>query len=92
MKKPPNQCMALPKKVKNRPNPPGLDERRDLLARYGLARALTAVRPPRGAGPDDLIDACVLALVAARIARGEARSYPADPPRDARGLPVAITA
>ena len=84
--------MALPKKVKNRPNPPGLDERRDLLATHGLPRELTNARPPRGAGPDDLLDACVLALVASRIARGEAISFPADPPRDARGLPVAITA
>lgn len=84
--------MALPKKVKNRPNPPGLDERRDLLAAHGLPRALTAARPPRGAGADDLLDACVLALVAARIARGEAISFPETPPRDARGLAVAITA
>lgn len=84
--------MALPKKVKNRPNPPGLEERRDLLAAHGLPRTLTAARPPRGAGPDDLIDACVLALVAGRIARGEAVSFPAVPARDGRGLPIAITA
>jgi predicted RNase H-like nuclease len=84
--------MTLPKKVKNRPNPPGLDERRDLLAAHGLPRELTAARPPRGAGPDDLLDAYVLALVARRIARGEAVSFPPDPPRDARGLPIAITA
>ncbi len=84
--------MALPKKVKNRPNPPGLDERRDLLARLGIPRAITAARPPRGAGPDDLLDACVLALVAARVLRGEAVSFPEAPPRDARGLPIAITA
>jgi len=86
------RAMALPKKVKNRPNPPGLDERRDLLAAHGLARELTAARPPRGAGPDDLVDACVLALVAGRILRGEARSFPETPARDARGLPIAITA
>jgi predicted RNase H-like nuclease len=84
--------MALPKKVKNRPNPPGLDERRDLLARFGIPRAITAARPPRGAGPDDLLDACVLALVAARVLRGEAVSFPEVPARDARGLPIAITA
>lgn len=84
--------MSLPKKVKNRPNPPGLDERRDLLARLGIGREITAARPPRGAGPDDLLDACVLALVAARIRRGEAYSWPEVPARDARGLPIAITA
>jgi predicted RNase H-like nuclease len=84
--------MALPKKVKNRPNPPGLDERRGLLARLGIPREITAARPPRGAGPDDLLDACVLALVAARVLRGEAVSFPEAPTRDASGLPIAITA
>jgi predicted RNase H-like nuclease len=84
--------MALPKKVKNRPNPAGLDERRDLLAAHGLPSEITAARPPRGAGPDDLLDACVLALVAGRVLRGEAMSFPERPARDIRGLPVAITA
>ncbi len=84
--------MSLPKKVKSRPNPAGLEERRALLARLGIPREITAARPPRGAGPDDLIDACVLALVAGRVMRGEAVSYPARPPRDTRGLPIAITA
>ena len=84
--------MGLAKKVKNRPNPPGLEERRGLLAAHGLPRELTAARPPRGAGPDDLLDACVLALVAGRIARGAAVSFPAVPARDGRGLPIAITA
>ncbi|WP_442958190.1 DUF429 domain-containing protein [Pinisolibacter sp.] len=41
--------MTLPKKVKNRPNPPGLDERRDLLARFGIPRPLTA--PAHRAAP-----------------------------------------
>jgi predicted RNase H-like nuclease len=84
--------MRLAKKVKNRPNPPGLEERCDLLAAHGLPRTLTAARPPRGAGPDDLLDACVLALVAGRIGRGEAVSFPTVPARDGRGLPIAITA
>ncbi|WP_442958191.1 hypothetical protein [Pinisolibacter sp.] len=34
----------------------------------------------------------MLALVATRVLRGEAVSFPAAPPRDARGLPIAITA
>ena len=84
--------LTLPKKVRSRPNPPGLDLRRDLLAAHGLGRALTAARPPRGAGPDDLLDACVLALVAARVLAGRARSWPEIPGRDVRGLPIAITA
>ncbi|MDR3495503.1 MAG: DUF429 domain-containing protein [Ancalomicrobiaceae bacterium] len=84
-------AMVLPKKVKSLPNPAGLDERRALLARHGFEPRVLA-RPPRGAGPDDLIDACVLALVARRIRRGEAVSFPDPPARDGRGLPVAIWA
>lgn len=86
------RAMSLPKKVKNRPNPPGLAERRDLLVALGFAREVVAGRPPKGAGPDDLLDACVLALVAARIARGEARVWPELPARDGRGLEIAMRA
>ncbi len=84
-------AMSLPKKVKSRPNPPGLDERRALLVRLGFP-ADALVRPPRGAGEDDLIDACVLALVARRVARGEAVSFPDPPLVDPRGLPIRIVA
>lgn len=84
-------AMSLPKKVKSRPNPPGLDERRALLARLGFP-ADALVRPPRSAGEDDLIDACVLALVARRVARGEAVSFPDPPLVDPRGLPIRIVA
>ncbi|NLH82750.1 MAG: DUF429 domain-containing protein, partial [Phyllobacteriaceae bacterium] len=85
------RAMTLPKKVKGRPNPAGLDERRAFLAAHGFDPAILA-RAPRGAGLDDLIDACVLALVARRVARGEAVSFPSPPERDARGLPIAIWA
>lgn len=85
------RAMASPKKVKSRPNPPGLDERRAFLAGLGFAPDVLA-RPPRGAGPDDLLDACVLALVARRIRAGEAVSFPDPPGRDGRGLPVVIRA
>jgi len=84
-------AMTLPKKVKSRPNPPGLDERRALLVRLGFDAALLE-RPPRGAAPDDLLDACVLALVARRVRAGEAVSFPDPPMRDGRGLPIAIRA
>lgn len=86
------RAMALPKKVKNRANPSGLDERRDLLAARGFDRALLAGRPPKGAGPDDLLDACVLALVARRLREGLAESFPDEPLRDRRGLPIRIVA
>lgn len=84
--------MARPKKVKSRPNPAGLAERCDLLVELGFARALVGARPPRGAGPDDLLDACILAWVAGRIGRGEARVWPERPVLDGRGLEMAIRA
>lgn len=40
--------------------------------------------------PDDVLDAAVAAWTATRIARGEARTLPADPPTDPRGRPAAI--
>ncbi|WEK50647.1 MAG: DUF429 domain-containing protein [Candidatus Kaistia colombiensis] len=84
-------AMALPKKVKSRPNPAGLDERRVLLVAHGYAPQHLA-RAPRGAGADDLLDAAVNALIARRLFHGEAESFPAEPARDARGLRIAIWA
>jgi predicted RNase H-like nuclease len=84
--------MALPKKVKGRPSPPGLAERAALLADHGYDPAFLDQPLPRGVGRDDLVDAAVLALTAARIARGEGRSFPSAPERDGRGLRMAIWA
>jgi pyridoxal kinase len=83
--------MALPKKVKGAVHEPGLAERRALLAAEGYAPAFLAARL-RGAGPDDVLDAAVAALIAERIAEGAAESFPAVPERDARGLRMAIWA
>jgi predicted RNase H-like nuclease len=84
--------MALPKKVKSRPSPPGFAERSGLLVRHGYDPAFLDQPLPRGVGRDDLIDAALLALTAARIARGEAESFPALPERDGKGLRMAIWA
>lgn len=84
--------MALPKKVKGRPHPPGLDERTGLLLRHGYDRGFLGQPLPRGVGGDDLIDAAVLALTAAHIALGEGRSFPTVPERDGKGLRMAIWA
>jgi predicted RNase H-like nuclease len=85
--------LAEPKKVKSRPWPPGLAERRALLARAGVPQALLAGPAPRGAAIDDLLDACACSVTALRILRGEARRFPAgDLARDAHGLPIAIWA
>lgn len=85
------KALVLPKKVKSRPHPPGLALRRGLLVAAGYPAAfLDAV--PRGAGPDDLLDAAVNALIARRLAAGLAQSFPDPPGRDAHGLTVAIWA
>ncbi|PLX38331.1 MAG: DUF429 domain-containing protein [Hyphomicrobiales bacterium] len=86
------QPMSLPKKVKSRPNPAGLDQRRELLVRFGYEMGFLGQKPPCGAGPDDLIDACVNAVIAERILSQKAEPFPPEPARDARGLRVAIWA
>lgn len=82
--------MTLPKKAKGVVNPAGMAERRALLVGLGFPPAFVVADPPRGAGADDFLDACALMLVAARYARGEARSHPPSPARDRFGLPIAI--
>ena len=87
-------ALALPKKVRNRPSPPGLDLRRGLLAAAGLPVDLLNEQDARalGAGLDDLIDACACAWSAKRAACGKALRFPDPPEQDAFGLPVCILA
>jgi len=84
--------LAEPKKVKNAPYSPGLALRRRLLREAGLPATLIDAPPPKGAGPDDLLDALACAAVARRIHDGSARPFPDPPPRDPYGLPMAIWA
>ncbi len=84
------RVMERPKKIKGRINPEGMEERRALLARSGLDRDLLGAPCPRGAGEDDLLDACAMLMIAARIADGRARPFPDPPLVDAHGIPVAI--
>ncbi|WP_186394273.1 DUF429 domain-containing protein [Stappia sp. TSB10GB4] len=86
------RAMSLPKKVKSAASMPGIEERIALLGRYGYDEAFLRQRPPSGAGRDDLIDACVNAVIAERIAQGLATPFPRAPERDARGLRMAIWA
>jgi predicted RNase H-like nuclease len=81
--------------------PPGRVERIGVLEAtgraFGLDRAFLDSRrhdalKGGGVGRDDLIDAAVAALTALRILRGKARSFPAEPPRDAKGLKMEIVA
>ena len=67
----------------------GKQERLALLAGV-FGPGVSEWRPPPGAALDDLYDAAVLAWTAGRIARGEERSLPAEPPLDARGLRMEI--
>lgn len=86
--------LALPKKVKSRPDPAGLALRRDLLKAAGFP--IDALR--RGiwksseAAEDDVLDACATAWSARRIRDGRHVQLPPDPPRDGRGLRMEINA
>ncbi|GGE06491.1 hypothetical protein GCM10011390_27000 [Aureimonas endophytica] len=82
--------LSLPKKMKSRPHPPGLLERRTLLLAHALPAELLSAALPAKTGEDDRLDACAMLLVAGRHARGETLSFPDPPGRDAHGLPIAI--
>lgn len=84
--------LSEPKKVKNRCYEPGLAQRRSLLIAAGFQADVVNASPPKGAGPDDLLDALACAAIARRLYAGIARPFPASPPRDAYGLPMAIWA
>lgn len=84
------RAMVLPKKIKGRVNPAGMEERKALLARCGHDRVFLDRPAPRGAGEDDFLDAAAVMLVAERFARGEAVSFPDPPGMDSFGNPVAI--
>lgn len=81
-----------PKKIRSRVNPAGVEERRALLRREGLPASLITQAAPRGAAVDDLIDAMAVSVVAERILKGEALSFPDPPERDSHDLPIAIRA
>lgn len=87
-------ALTLPKKVKSQPHPPGLDLRRNLLTAAGFPfHRLPAVTYRRAkVGSDDLLDACACAWSARRILDGCSLCFPPEPPRDAKGLRMAITA
>ncbi|MDX2158720.1 MAG: DUF429 domain-containing protein [Hyphomicrobiaceae bacterium] len=86
--------LELPKKIRSRPNEPGLALRRALLAAAGFPESFLAETRfrPSDAGADDFLDACACAWTAGRVLAGEAMSFPATPPRDSRGLRQEIRA
>lgn len=85
-------AMSLPKKIKGRINPAGMDERKTLLVECGLERGFLDRTPSRGAGADDFLDAAAVMLIAARLARGKAVPFPDPPLADSFGIPMAIWA
>jgi predicted RNase H-like nuclease len=87
-----DRALTEPKKVKGTPYPPGLTLRRRLLFAAGFAKTLLKAAPPRGAAPDDVLDALACAAIARRIDAGLARPFPDPPGRDEHGLPIAIWA
>jgi predicted RNase H-like nuclease len=84
--------LELPKKVKSRPHPPGLELRRALLQAACQMAALPAVASGMAAGADDILDAASCAVTALAILRGTARRFPTVPPLDAKGLRMEIWA
>ena len=70
----------------------GRNQRITLFQRDGWIGVSDLVRRGRalGAKPDDVLDACVAAWTAERIARDEAKRVPRNPPKDARGLRMEI--
>ena len=70
----------------------GLEARHKILARHGfeaLGAWLGQLRG-RGAQPDDLLDACALALAAREASQGNAQRVKCSARRDARGLRMDI--
>lgn len=84
--------LETPKKKRGRCNPEGMEQRKSLLRQQGFTSAFLDRTPPRGAGLDDLLDACAVAWSTARILAGEALVFPDQPARDEMGLRVAIWA
>lgn len=84
-----DSALPEPKIVSGRAHEPGLALRRQLLALAGVPD-LHVPLPPRGAGWDDLLDACATLWVAECFIRGTARSFPDSPPQDGCGLEIAI--
>lgn len=84
------QPLTEPKKVKGQVAVAGMAERMRLLtAVAGFEPGFLETVPP-GAGQDDVLDSAACAWSAARIARGEARSFPEAYATDPFGLRIVI--
>ncbi len=86
------QTLETPKKIKGRVNSEGIEERQNLLLKQGFNPDFLAQKPLKGAVLDDFIDACACAIMASRILKGQAASFPERFERDGKGLKIAIWA
>lgn len=82
--------LTQPKKLKGQVHAPGMEERIRLLVDQAGFDPAFLRDPPRGTGLDDCLDSAACAWSAARIVRGEARSFPERFAHDGHGLPIAI--
>ncbi len=87
-----NAPLDEPKKKHGRCHDEGMNLRKELLCAEGFPRAMVDQTPPKGAGLDDLLDACAVAWSAARVKNGEAVVFPDPPGMDEKRLRVAIWA
>jgi predicted RNase H-like nuclease len=79
-----------PKKVKGKAYPPGIELRRRLLVAAGVPAHAIDIPLPRPVARDDWVDALAGLVVARRLARREAISFPSPPESDRLGIPIAI--
>jgi predicted RNase H-like nuclease len=67
----------------------GRAARERLLVRLGYQSVL-GMKRPKNVKADDVLDACIACWTASRVAKGHARVLPSVPPKDERGLEMAI--
>jgi predicted RNase H-like nuclease len=81
-----------PKKIKGRLSQLGIELRARLLVGAGVPATTIDMPLPRPVARDDWIDALASLVVARRLARREAISFPSPPEMDRLGIPIAIWA
>jgi len=81
-----------PKKIKGKLNQTGIEVRARLLIGAGLPANCIDIPLPKPVARDDWVDALASLVVAQRLARGEAISFPSPPEIDRLGIPIAIWA
>jgi pyridoxal/pyridoxine/pyridoxamine kinase/predicted RNase H-like nuclease len=84
--------VALPRKIKSRPNVDGMALRRKFLAQAGfpIDRFSSPPWPRSQVGEDDILDACAAAWSAWRIRSAKHLTFPYPSLRDAKGLRMEI--